>query len=162
MQSISACAVVSSLALASFGCGGGSGSTPSGPTVVTKGIVLVTQTSVGLVGLSPNPAYLLRLTLPVEIKAFNEIGCNLNFVRLQLFRGGVEIERAEVTANDIVALAGSNRVTSGRSLVFTINFGFNSSQFDYGTILLGATDDGGHPIESTLGNLRIELDPSLQ
>ena len=39
---------------------------------------------------------------------------------------------------------------------------FNSTTFDNVTIVLGATDDAGNQIESTLGNLRIEIDPSLQ
>jgi hypothetical protein len=147
----------------SAGCGGGS--SPTAATVaspIARAILLVSQTSVGLVGLSPTSTHLLRLTLPVEIRVTNNTACNLNYARLRLFRGGEEIERAEVTANEIVALAGTNRVTNGRGLTLTITFDFNSIDFDNAAILLGATDDAGNQIESTLGNLRIEADPSLQ
>lgn len=151
------------LAIGMVGCGGGSSpSTPSPSSPITRAILLVTQTSVGRVGLSPNPSYLFRLSLPVEIRVTNNTACNLNYARLRLFRSGAEIERAEVTANDIIALAGTNRVTNGRGLTFTIVFDFNSSDFDDVAILLGATDDAGNSIESTLGNLRVELDPALQ
>jgi hypothetical protein len=38
----------------------------------------------------------------------------------------------------------------------------NSREFDSAAILLGATDDAGNAIDSTLGNLLVELDPALQ
>ena len=53
-------------------------------------------------------------------------------------------------------------MTNARGLTFTIVFDFNSLDFDDVAILLGAHDQAGNSIESTLGNLRIELDPSLQ
>ena len=154
-------AAISALAIGPVGCGGGS-SPSSASSPILKALVLVTQTSVGRVGLSPGPGHLLRLSLPVEIRVMNNTACNLNFIRLQLFRSGVEIERAEVTANAIVALAGTNHVTGDRGLTFTIVFDFNSSDFDNAAILLGASDAAGNSIESPLGNLRVELDPTLQ
>lgn len=158
--------VVFLLALAvsgAAGCGGGSSSaTPSAASPIARAILLVTQTSVGLVGLSPTTTHLLRISLPVEIRVTNNTGCTLNYARLRLFRTGTEIERAEVTANDIVALAGTNRVVNQSALRFTINFDFNSTDFDDAAIVLGATDDAGNAIESNLGNLRIELDPAIQ
>ena len=156
-----ALAAITVLAIGPVGCGGGS-SPSSASSPIPRAIVLVTQTSVGRVGLSPGPGHLLRLSLPVEIRVMNNTACNLNFIRLQLFRSGVEIERAEVTANDIVALAGTNHVAGDRGLTFTIVFDFNSSDFDNAAILLGASDAAGNSIESPLGNLRVELDPTLQ
>jgi hypothetical protein len=154
---------LAALASGSTGCGGGSSPSSSTPTSpIARAILLVTQTSVGLVGLSTSATHALRLSLPVEIRVTNNTACNLNYARLRLLRGGVEIERAEVTATDIVALAGTNRVTNERGLVLTIRFDFNSTDFDSAAILLGATDDAGNSIESVLGNLRIEVDPSLQ
>ncbi len=163
MKRVPGFAAISALAIVLVGCGGGSSPSAPGPSSpIARAIILVTQTSVGRVGLSQRPSYLLRLSLPVEIRVTNNTACNLNYARLRLFRSGVEIERAEVTANDIVALAGTNRLTNDRGLTFTIVFDFNSSQFDSAAILLGATDAAGNSIESTLGNLLVELDPALQ
>ena len=163
MKRLFAFATASLLSIGPVGCGGGSSPSSSSPTSpITRAIVLVTQTSVGLVGLSPNPVYLLRLSLPVDIRATNNAECNLDYARLRLFRSGTEIERAEVTASDIVALAGTNHVTNARGLTFTIVFDFNSLDFDDVAILLGAHDQAGNAIESNLGNLRVEVDPSLQ
>ena len=155
---------VALLALGLVGCGGGGGgsSSPTATSPITRAIILVSQPSVGLVGLSTNPAYLLSLRLPMEVRVTNNTTCDLNYARLRLFKAGVEVERAEVTADQIVTLAGTNRVTNDRALALTIVFGFNSTDFDNATILLGATDAAGNAIESTLGNLRIEVDPSLQ
>jgi hypothetical protein len=145
------------------GCGGGSSPSASTPPVpITRAIILVSQTSVGRVGLSPRAGYLPRISVPVEIRVTNNATCDLNYARLRLFNGGVEVERAEVTAEDIVRLAGTNHVGSERGLPITIAFDFNSTTFDNITIVLGATDNGGNTIESTLGNLRLELDPALQ
>lgn len=163
MKRLISVVAVAVLASGPSGCGGGSSSSTSSPTSpIARAILLVTQTSVGLVGLSPSPGYTLRLSLPVEIRVTNNTACNLNYARLRLLRSGVEIERAEVGASDIIALAGTNRVTNDRGLPLTIRFDFNSTDFDSATILLGATDDAGNSIESVLGNLRIEFDPSLQ
>lgn len=163
MKRLLAFAVASTLAVGPIGCGGGSSPSASSPSSpITRAIILVSQTSVGLVGLSPHPAYLLRLSLPVDVRVTNNTACSLNYARLRLFNAGVEVERAEVTADDIVRLAGTNRVGNERGLPFTIAFDFNSTTFDNLTIVLGATDDAGNQIESTLGNLRVEIDPSLQ
>jgi hypothetical protein len=145
------------------GCGGGGGSSPTTATSpIARAIILVSQPSVGLVGLSPTPGYLLRITLPIEVRVTNNTSADLNYVRLRLFRAGVEVERSEVSADRIVALAGTNHVTNDRALPLTVVFGFNTTDFDSAAILIGATDAAGNVIESTLGNLRIEIDPSLQ
>ena len=78
MKSLLAFAAIVMLAIGPVGCGGGSSSSTSSPSSpITRAILLVTQTSVGRVGLSPSPGYLLRLSLPVEIRVTNNTACNL-------------------------------------------------------------------------------------
>jgi hypothetical protein len=150
------------LLLGPAGCGGG-GSSPSSPTSATsRAIVNVSQTRVGLVGLSSSPAHLLRLELPVQISNLSYVPCHLNYVRLQLYTGHVEIERAEVTADDIVALAGTNRLTQAAPLTLTLVFNFNSLEFTQASLTLGGRDDNGYDIEQALPNLQVEVAPELQ
>jgi hypothetical protein len=122
----------------------------------------VSQTSVGLVGLSTSPEHLLRLDLPVRISNSTDVPCHLNHVRLQLYRSNVEIERAEVTADDIVALAGTNRVTRDAPLTLSLVFNFNSLDFDLATLTLNGRDDSGYEIQQALQNLQVEIAPELQ
>jgi len=119
--------------------------------------VIVSQTSMGLLGLSSRPEYLLHLRLPVEIRETSGVGLNMNYVRLRLFRGAEEIERAEVTADDFVALAGTNRVEARGTMAVTLDFFFNSTDFDRGSIQVGGTDDNTNSIEFAIGTLEIDV-----
>jgi len=156
MRRAHAAVIVMAPFLALGGCGGGGESPtsamPSGP----RAIVTVSQTSVGLIGLSSRPEYLLHLQLPVEIRETSGVAVAMNYVRLRLFRGQEEIERAEVTADDFAGLAGTNRVEAGGTLTITLDFFFNSTDFDNGSILVGGIDANGHSIEFALLALEIE------
>jgi hypothetical protein len=155
---------VMTLAVGLASCGGG-GSSPSAPhpsSPITKGLLLISQTGDGLYGMTP--AGLWRLKLPIEVKAMNDIPLTLNHARLTLYdRSGAEVQRAEVTANDIIAQAGSNHVTYDRALAFTIVFLYAPQPADTFTMLLSATDANGNTVEaSLLTNSRWAPDPELQ
>ena len=167
MNRRSAYFVLATLAVGLSSCGGG-GSSPSTPTPtspITKGLLVITQTSSGLYGMTP--AGLWRLKLPIEVRAMNDISLTLNNARLTLYNAsGVELFRVEVGANDIVAQAGSNHVTRDRALAFTIVFQY-SPQAEVGastfTMLLSATDANGNTVESSLlTNSHWMPDPELQ
>jgi len=143
------------LLLALAACGGGESPTSALPSG-RRAIASVSQTSVGLLGFSSRPEYLLCLRLPVEIRETSGVGLNMSYVRLRLFRGTEEVERAEVTADDFVALAGTNHVPPSGTLGITLDFYFNSVDFDNGAILVGGIDDNGNTIEFALGVLEIE------
>jgi hypothetical protein len=153
------------IGLVSCGGGGSSPSTSNPPSPITKGILLISQTGDGLYGMTP--AGLWRLKLPIEVKAMNDIPLNLNYARLTLYdRSGAELLRVEVTANDIIAQAGSNHVTRDRALAFTIVFQYHP-EAEFGatsfTMLLSATDANGNTVESSLlTGSRWVPDPELQ
>ncbi len=156
--------VMTTLAIGLVSCGGGGSSpaTPNPPSPITKGILLISQTGDGLYGMTP--AGLWRLKLPIEVKAMNDIPLTLNHARLTLYDGsGAELLRVEVTANDIIAQAGSNQVTRDRALAFTIVFQYTPQPAQSFTMLLSATDANGNTVESSLlTGSRWVQDPELQ
>jgi hypothetical protein len=143
-------------------CGGDSPSTS--PTAVTSTALLtVTQTSVGLLGLSSSPDHLIRLELPVEFINGSAVPCDVNFVRLQIFDvADDEVERAEVTADDIVALGGTNRIIQGSPVAITLVFNFNTLEIPRASLTAEARDDNGHTVTRSLDNVDVELAPELQ
>jgi hypothetical protein len=155
-----ACTVMTTLAVGLVSCGGSSPSKPSPASPITRGLLLISQTSDGIVSLSPRLG-MIRISVPVEVKAMNDIPLTLNHARLTLYRSGVELQRSEVTANDIIAQAGSNYVTRDRTLAFTLVFDYTPQEMDSFTMLLSATDANGNTVESTLTNLRYVVDPAL-
>jgi len=148
------------LVLGLAGCGGGSTST-SPTTSSGSAQLLVRQTGVGLVGLSSSPNHVLRLELPLEFSNGSSVGCNLDWGRLQIFVGGEEVERASVTADDIVAQAGTNVVVQGSPLRATFIFNFNSQVIEQVGLSVAATDHNGHTIERQITSLNVELAPEL-
>lgn len=147
------------------GCGGGGGSTPTNnnQATFTKGLITVDQTAVGVIGLSPRPDKVLRISVPVSVRALNDIPCDLDYARMQIYVGGVEIERSEMSANDIIRQAGSNHVAQGNPLAFTIYFDFSHTGVINNLVMyLRATDTKGNVIDTTLLNMTYRLDPALQ
>lgn len=142
-------------------CGGGSsGSSPTGGSVAA--LLLVRQTGVGLLGLSSSPDHLVRLELPVEFSNGQTTPCDLNYVRLQIYDGdNVEVERAEVTADDIVALSGTNRVAQGTPLAATLIFNFNTLEIFRAALTANARDHNGNSINRSLDSIDVELAPEL-
>ena len=76
----------------------------------------------------------------------------------------VELLRVEVSANDIIAQAGSNQVTHDRALAFTLVFLYAPRSFDHFTVLLNATDANGNNLDTALirADFRYVPDPELQ
>jgi hypothetical protein len=153
-------AVVVVLGLAS--CGGGSSSSTGPTNSDTTAMLLVRQTDVGLIGLSASGEHLLRLEIPMEFSNGRTVPCNLNYVRLQLFANSVEIERAEVTADDIVSLGGTNRVIQGAPVAVTLVFDFNSLEFDRVALIANGLDDRGQEHNRWIESLNVEVAPELQ
>jgi hypothetical protein len=168
MKRRTACIVMTTLATGLASCGGGGSSpatsTPNPASPITKGLLIITQTSDGLYGMTP--AGLWRLKLPIEVRAMNDIPLTLNHARLTLYTAsGTEAFRVEVPASEIIAQAGTNLVTRDRTLAFTIVFQY-SPQAEVGassfTMLLSATDANGNTVEaSLLTNSRWRPDPEL-
>ncbi len=160
-------AITAVLATSLLSCGGG-GSTPSAstsnpPSPITKGILLISQTGDALYGMTS--VGLWRIKLPVEVKAINDIPLDLNYARLTLYdRQDAELLRVEVSANDIIAQAGSNHVTRERPLAFTLVFLYVPREADHFTVLLNARDANGNNIDTSLlrADFRYLPDPELQ
>lgn len=160
MKRVLAVCAGAALILGLAGCGGGSSST-SPTTSSGSALLLVRQTGVGLLGLSSSPNHLLRLELPLEFSNGSDVGCNLNYGRLQIFTGGEEVERSSVTADDIVAQAGTTLVAQGAPLRATFTFNFNTRMIDSVGLSVSATDHNGHTIERQITSLDVELAPEL-
>ena len=141
-------AVTIVLAVLFAGCGGGSSSTAPtpvstpdpGPARADLGLSLET----GELCISPVPGFLLRVTVPLTIRENAGLQARANFFRFSLFRNGVEIERAENGANDIVADLGSNLVPAGGTLSGTARFDFNNTSFDSLRFEVNLTDAKGN------------------
>jgi hypothetical protein len=160
MKSVLAVCAGTVLVIGLAGCGGGSSSTA--PTTSSGSAqLLVRQTGVGLVGLSSSPNHLLRLELPLEFSNGSSVGCNLDYGRLQIFVGGEEVERSSVTADDIVAQAGTNVVAQGSPLRATFVFDFNTRLIEEAGLSVSATDHNGHKIERQITSIDVELAPEL-
>jgi hypothetical protein len=165
MKRRTACIVMTTLAVGLVSCGGGSSpsaSTANLPSPITKGILLVSQTSDALYGMTP--AGLWRIKFPVEVKAMNDIPLNLNYARLTGYDAqGAELLRVEVTANDIIGQAGSNHVTRERPLAFTLVFLYVPRPADHFTLMINATDGNGNSLDTTLlrADFRYVPDPEL-
>lgn len=165
MKRRSACTAVATLAVGLAGCGGGSSpssGSSSPPSPITRGILLISQTSDALYGITP--AGLWRIKFPVEVKAMNEIALTLNYARLTLYDAvGAELLRVEVPTSEIVAQAGTNRVTRDRALVFTLVFLYVPRSASSFTVMLNATDDRGNNLDASLlrGDFRYVPDPEL-
>ena len=161
MRRAFAIAVATVLVVGLGACGGGGSSSPTPTASSGSALLLVRQTAVGLVGLSSSPDHLLLLELPLEFSNGSNVGCNLNYGRLQIFEADVEIERSEVTAEDIVAQAGSNLVAQGAPLRATLIFNFNTQVIEEAGLTVSATDHNGNAIERQIMSLDVEAAPEL-
>jgi hypothetical protein len=83
--------------------------------------------------------FAIALQTPIRLTETGGGSADWGFARLQIFNRGVEIERTELTANDIRA-AGYGRIAASSNQVYTVVFRFNSDTFDRIDITLGFSD----------------------
>lgn len=84
----------------------------------------------------------------VNITESAGVGASINFIRLQLLRNGVEIERSEIGAELIEP---DNRIDPSSTTRIDVRLGFNSQIADLDAIfVVSFTDDRGNPIDVSL------------
>ena len=85
----------------------------------------------------------------VEITETAGVGASINFIRLQLLRDRVEIERSEIGADFIEP---DNRIDPSSTTRIEVQLGFNSELTDLEAIFtVSFTDDRGNLIERAIG-----------
>jgi hypothetical protein len=135
-------------------CGGGdspAAATPPAPTPTpgpSQATITVTCNSFS-VATSSRAGFSFRITFPCTISESAGLGANMNFIRARFTRGGVEVERQEIGANDIIAGFGSNRVNANATVTGTFFFDFNRGDATGGILDFNFTDDRGNVLTST-------------
>lgn len=137
--------------LPSCGSDGGT-ATPTGPSQAT---LTVTQSSQGQVCFSPLAGFTSRARVPVRITESAGVGASINFIRLTLLRGGVEVERREITAGAITSGLGTNRVAASGVVTATLSFDFNTTDFNSFRLDFNFTDDRGTVLQATLSSVDV-------
>lgn len=128
-------------------CGGGT-TTPNPPPSTTPpspGRITVTQPSTAQLCFSPLAQFFFRLRIPVRFQETGGTGVNVNYVRLTFLRGATEVERREVTATALQAIA-AQRVNASATVNATIGFDFNADPDTWDTLRIefNFTDDRGN------------------
>ena len=133
--------VLGVLVVLSVACGGSSPSQPSVPAPPPTPSAVVNATGSGALILHPSrvSAFALALETPIRITESAGGSADWGFARMQIFNRGREVERRELTANDIRA-AGFGRIAANTNPVYRAVFRFNSSDFDEIEITLGFSD----------------------
>lgn len=145
-------------------CGGSSPSAPSTPpnTLPARSSITVAQNGTALLGISPSALHDFRLRVPFRVTESGGLGARMNFIRLQLFRGGIEIERSELGAVQIEQGLGSNVIRASQTTTFSANFDFNSSTFDFFRMTFSFTDDRGNAHTAEISRLTdVQVFPGL-
>lgn len=105
---------------------------PSASITATGGGALVIHPSINLI-------YLVAMETPIRITESAGGSADWNFARMSIYRGSVEIERAEMGASALAA-AGFGRIPQNSNQVYRTIFRFNSDDFDRIDMTLGFTD----------------------
>jgi hypothetical protein len=151
------CAVLC-LALVLPSCGGGGGGNGPNPVPtpapVSAAVLRVEQTATATLCVSPLSGFNFRIFIPFRITESAGLGANVNFVRFSLLRGGAEVERHEIGANDIIRVAGTNHISANGSISGRLIFDFNQSNFDTDRTEFNFTDDRSNNQSATLTNLQ--------
>jgi len=134
-------AVAALMLAALFGCGGGSSPSTPTPTPTPVPSATITAVGAGAIVLHPglHPDLFWALEAPVRIQETAGGTADWNWARIAFFLQGAEIERYELTADDIRA-AGYSRIAARSNDVYNILFRFNSEDFDDIQITLGFGD----------------------
>ena len=128
--------------LALAGCGGGSTSpTPVVPTPPPVPSASITATGSGSLVLHPSAvgAFAVALETPIRITESSGGSADWGFARMSIYNRGREVERTELTANDIQR-GGAGRIEARSNQVRRVIFRFNTTDFDRIDITLGFSD----------------------
>jgi len=128
--------------LALAGCGGGSTSpTPVVPTPPPVPSASITATGSGSLVLHPSAvrAFAVALETPIRITESSGGSADWGFARMSIYNRGREVERTELTANDIQR-GGAGRIEARSNQVRRVLFRFNTTDFDRIEITLGFSD----------------------
>lgn len=149
-------------------CGGDSGtnSTPT-PTPVPVPAAAVTSVGDGALVVHPSaaPSWNVSLYVPIRIQETAGGTATWNYARLSLWRGGVEMERGEIGADIIASPPSWADITARQNETYALVFGFNTSDFDTITLVLGFSDKrDGRQFEvsvpgDTFSGVNISLEP---
>ena len=136
--------------LCGAGCGDGlfelpSQATPPPEEGADLSVTFVGDPAIVIPGASKNADFIATL----EITETAGVGASINFIRLQLLRDRVEIERSEIGADFIEP---DNRIDPSSTTRIEVKLGFNSSIADLEAIFtVSFTDDRGNLIEVAIG-----------
>lgn len=140
------------LGLASqMACGGGGGSSPTTPTVPpapTKATITVTAAT-PTVALSSRRGFTYVVAVASTIAESAGVGANINFVRMQFIRAGLEIERQEISSADLIVQTGSNRLAASSTRTLNLSFDTNAETATSALLTFNFTDDRGNNLESS-------------
>jgi len=128
--------------LALAGCGGGGSSpTPVVPTPPPVPSASITATGSGALVLHPSAvrAFAVALETPIRITESSGGSADWGFARMSIYNRGREVERTELTANDIQR-GGAGRIDAHSNQVRRVLFRFNTTDFDRIDITLGFSD----------------------
>ena len=142
-------AVLGLVALA--GCGGSDTPvTPSTPPPAPN--AAISGTGAGLLVLHPSAAAAWAVALEVPVQVAETAGgtATWNYARLALWLDGVEVERAEIGADILMAPPDVTQIGARSSQVVDLIYRINSSEFDEVRVTLGFSDkkDGRQFVEA--------------
>ena len=118
---------------------------PPGPTPVPTPpptpAASISATGAGTLVLHPSldRRFAIAMETPIRITESGGGSADWGFARLQIYNRGVEVERTELTANDLRA-AGTGRIAANANQVYRVIFRLNSDEFDRVDITLGFSD----------------------
>jgi hypothetical protein len=138
----SGASLAASLLLSLAACGGGGGGGPQTPsTLPPTPAVGITAAGEGNVVIHPSldSRFFFALETPIRITETAGGTADWNFARISLIRGGREIERYEIGANDIER-AGFKKIAARSNQLYTVVFRFNDDDFEDVAMTLGFSD----------------------
>jgi hypothetical protein len=129
--------------LALSACSGNSTSPTPAPAGPSQARITVTAAA-PLTTLSPLVAYNFRTTFNTTVTEAAGLGANINFIRLALTRGGVELERQEISSSALISQSGTNRLNASATRNLPLIFDFNNGSVTGGILTFNFTDDRGN------------------
>lgn len=151
MKTVFRVATALALAVALQACGGGGNGptpqpTPAGPTQASIRVTCSPYT----LSNSPRVGFDLRISFPCTIVESAGLGANINFVRMRLQLNGLDVERQEINANDVIAVQGNNRLSASQTRTGNFIFDFNRGDATGGVLEFNFTDDRGNALSASI------------